>query len=99
MLADADRAIGCLLGGALGDSLLLPEEGLDRERIARRGAGPLRQGLVAGRGLLSDDTEHAFLTAQALSIRPPSPDRSGGTTFVFSNAPPGWKTPAGSRWF
>ena len=62
----ADRFTGCLLGSAVGDSLLLPMEGLPRSTIARRFAGPLRQRLVCGRGMVSDDTEHAFLAAQAL---------------------------------
>lgn len=62
----ADRFAGCLIGTAIGDSLLLPAEGLSRARIARRFSGPLRQRLVFGHGMVSDDTEHAFLTAQAL---------------------------------
>ncbi len=62
----AERYVGCLVGTALGDSLLLPAEGLSRAKIARRFGGPLRQRLVLGRGMISDDTEHAFLTAQAL---------------------------------
>jgi len=61
-----ERTSGCLIGTAIGDSLLLPAEGLSRARIARRFPGPLRHRLVCGRGLVSDDTEHAFLTAQAL---------------------------------
>ena len=63
-----DRFVGCLLGTALGDSLLLPAEGLTRSRIAKRFTGPLRQRLVFGRGMVSDDTEHTFLTAQALLV-------------------------------
>lgn len=62
----ADRFIGCLIGTALGDSLLLPAEGLSRATVARRFPGPLRQRLVFGHGMVSDDTEHAFLTTQAL---------------------------------
>lgn len=62
----AERYVGCLIGTALGDSLLLPAEGMSRRRIARRFPGELRQRLVLGRGMVSDDTEHAFLTAQAL---------------------------------
>jgi len=62
----AERLIGCLVGTAVGDSLLLPAEGLSRAKISRRFPGPLRQRLVFGRGMVSDDTEHAFLTAQAM---------------------------------
>lgn len=38
-------------------------------------AGPLRQRLVAGRGMLSDDTEHACMTAQALLAESHDPAR------------------------
>jgi len=61
-----DRFAGLLLGTAVGDSLGLPREGLGRRRAARLYRGPLRQRLVLGRGMLSDDTEHACMTAQAL---------------------------------
>lgn len=50
----------------MGDSLGLPREGLSRHRAARLYPGPLRQRLVLGRGMISDDTEHACMTAQAL---------------------------------
>lgn len=63
-----DRITGLLLGTAIGDSLGLPREGLTRARAARLYRGPLRQRLVLGRGMLSDDTEHACLTAQALLV-------------------------------
>ena len=62
-----DRFIGCLIGTAVGDSLLLPAEGLSRKRIARRFAGPLHQRLVFGHGMVSDDTDHQFMTARALA--------------------------------
>jgi len=62
----ADRLVGCLIGTAVGDSLLLPAEGLARERVARWFPGELRQRLIVGHGMVSDDTEHAFLTTQAL---------------------------------
>ena len=61
-----DRITGLLLGTAVGDSLGLPREGLSGRRAARLYDGPLRQRLVLGRGMLSDDTEHACMTAQAL---------------------------------
>jgi ADP-ribosyl-[dinitrogen reductase] hydrolase len=71
----ADRYIGCLIGTAVGDSLLLPAEGLSRATIARRFPGPLRQRLMFGRGMVSDDTEHAFLTTQALLAAGDDADR------------------------
>ena len=55
-----DRYVGCLVGTAVGDSLLLPSEGLSRKRIARRFKDPLCQGFVFGRGMISDDTDHFF---------------------------------------
>jgi len=61
-----DRIRGLLVGTAVGDSLGLPREGLTRRRAGRLYPGPLRQRLVLGRGMLSDDTEHACMTAQAL---------------------------------
>ncbi len=62
-----DRISGCLLGGAVGDALGLPWEGLSRAQVAARtGTGPLQHALIFRRGMLSDDTEHACMTAQAL---------------------------------
>jgi ADP-ribosylglycohydrolase len=63
-----DTLAGILLGTAIGDALGLPHEGLRPERIAqrleRRG---LRHQLLPGRGMLSDDTEHASMVARALA--------------------------------
>ncbi len=70
------QIVGCLLGGAVGDAIGLPYEGLARETIAARvGAGPLRHALVCGRGMMSDDTEHACMTAQALLAGGGDPQR------------------------
>lgn len=73
-----ERILGILLGTAIGDSLGLPYEGLSPARVARRLArhGGLRHSLVLGRGMLSDDTEHACLTAHALAV-------SGGQPLAF----------------
>lgn len=62
------RAItGCLLGMAAGDALGLPREGLAPQRALRLFGQPDRHQLVCGRwGMVSDDTEHACLVAQAL---------------------------------
>src|SRR5688572_18626387 len=58
---------GVLLGTAVGDSIGLPREGLSARRAARLfGGAPLRHRLLFGRGMVSDDTEHACMTAQAL---------------------------------
>ncbi len=66
-MTPTERYIGCLIGTAVGDSLLLPAEGLSRQRIARRFADRLSQGLVCGRGMVSDDTDHTFLVARCLA--------------------------------
>ncbi len=66
-----DRVAGCLLGLAVGDAVGLPREGLSPRRAARLfGEGPLRHRLVWGRGMVSDDTEHHCMTAQALLAAP-----------------------------
>lgn len=66
MMADQDQIIGCLLGTAVGDALGLPYEGLSRRRAAKVLGAPSRYRFVFGRGMVSDDTEHACMVAQAL---------------------------------
>lgn len=62
-----DRLEGVLLGTAVGDALGLPYEGLSHRRARRMfGGPPLRHRFLPGRGMISDDTEHACMTAQAL---------------------------------
>ncbi|CAN96162.1 unnamed protein product [Sorangium cellulosum So ce56] len=66
-----DRLTGVLLGTAVGDALGLPREGLSRRRAARLfGASPIEHRFVLGRGMISDDAEHACMTAQALLAAP-----------------------------
>lgn len=61
------RAIeGCLLGMAIGDALGLPLENMTPRRAARMFGDPGRFHFVFGRGMVSDDTEHACMTAQAM---------------------------------
>ncbi|HYV27587.1 MAG TPA: ADP-ribosylglycohydrolase family protein [Candidatus Eisenbacteria bacterium] len=62
--------VGVLLGTAVGDALGLPAENLSPERIRRRWRGEWRMRLVFGRGMISDDTEHTLLVAQALFSHP-----------------------------
>lgn len=76
-LQDAMR--GILLGTAVGDSVGLPAEGVSRARVARLFPGPWRQRLILGRGMISDDTEHALFVAQALLA-------ANGDEAVFSRA-------------
>ena len=58
--------VGCLLGTAVGDALGLPYERLSPRRAARLLGPPDRHRLLFGRGMVSDDTEHACLVARAL---------------------------------
>jgi len=68
---DLPKAVtGCLLGTAVGDALGLPCEGLTpgRQRRLFSGAGDGGYRLVFGRGMVSDETEHTLLVAQALLV-------------------------------
>ena len=67
-LKTKERILGLLLGGAVGDAIGLPTVGMAAERIARRWPGELKHRFVFGRGMMSDDTEHASMTAQALIV-------------------------------
>lgn len=69
------RFTGLLLGTAVGDSLGLPREGLGPRRAGRMYAGALAQRLLGRWGMLSDDTEHACMTAQALLAERSDPAR------------------------
>ena len=71
--------VGCLLGTAIGDAVGLACEGLPRRRQTRvfpRLDGPR---LLGRRGMVSDDTEHTCLVAQALI-------ESGGDPNGFARA-------------
>jgi ADP-ribosylglycohydrolase len=67
-----DRFRGVLLGTAVGDSLGLPAEGISRKRLARLYRGNWRHRFVLGRGMVSDDTEHAIFVTQSLIEAPGS---------------------------
>ncbi|MCB2156703.1 ADP-ribosylglycohydrolase family protein [bacterium] len=58
---------GCLLGAAVGDSVCLPREGMSARRSVRLFGHEPHQCLLPRTGLLSDDTEHLCMTAQALA--------------------------------
>lgn len=60
------RIAGCILGTAVGDALGLPYEGVSRQRLLRMPGLPDRHRFLFGRGMISDDTEHTCLVAQAL---------------------------------
>ena len=63
-----ERILGLLLGGAVGDAIGLPAEGMSAERITRWWPGELKHRFVFGHGMISDDTEHATMTSQALIV-------------------------------
>lgn len=58
--------VGSLLGSAVGDAIGLPFEGLSRRRARRWMRDPLGHQLLFGRGMVSDDTEHACMVAESL---------------------------------
>ena len=58
--------IGCLLGTAAGDALGLPYEGMSPLRASRMFPDYKCHHLLFGKGMVSDDTEHACFSAQAL---------------------------------
>lgn len=61
-----DAVVGCLLGTAAGDALGLCAEGMSRRRQLRFYPDFDGPRFVLGRGMVSDDTEHTCLVAQAL---------------------------------
>ena len=67
------RFAGLLLGTAVGDALGLPAENLSPERIRRMWGGHWRMRFLCGRGMISDDTEHTSMVAQALLSHPDDP--------------------------
>ena len=82
-----DRLAGCLLGTAVGDAVGLPRENLSARRAARLFGGGVRHALIpawvpgaggAGRGMVSDDAEHAALSALALLEEPTDAGRFAG---------------------
>ncbi len=62
----SDAIAACLMGGAVGDAIGLPFEGLSPRRIARLRKGSLRHRFLFTHGMISDDTDHAVFVTQAL---------------------------------
>ncbi|PAY19070.1 dinitrogenase reductase [Rhodopirellula sp. SM50] len=58
--------VGCILGTAVGDALGLPYEGVSPTRSPRLLGSPDRHRFFFRRGMISDDTEHTCMVAQAL---------------------------------
>jgi len=67
-----NRIRGVLVGTAVGDSLGLPAEGIPRSRIQKLFKRGWTHRFAFGRGMLSDDTEHAIFVAQSLIEAPES---------------------------
>jgi ADP-ribosyl-[dinitrogen reductase] hydrolase len=65
-----ERLAGLLLGTAVGDALGLPAENLSADKIKRRWGGKWKMRFIFGRGMVSDDTEHTLMVAQALLLHP-----------------------------
>ena len=71
-----DAIFGCLIGTAIGDALGLPCEGMTPEKQHRYFGEMTGHRLFFGRGMYSDDAEHALMTTQALIA-------SGGDVEMF----------------
>ena len=66
-MSEVDWAKGTLMGMAVGDAIGLPREMLSKSRAqALFGVPPMEHALLFGKGMISDDTEHACMVAQAL---------------------------------
>jgi ADP-ribosylglycohydrolase len=62
-----DAILGCLLGAAVGDALGLPMEGLSKRRQRKMYPDISGYHFLFGKGMVSDDTEHLCMVAQALA--------------------------------
>ena len=72
----SDRAIGTILGTAVGDAIGLPFENLSAHRVGRLlGKRALSHRFLFGHGMVSDDTEHTCLLAEALLLSPNDPEQ------------------------
>jgi len=65
-----EAILGSLIGTAAGDALGLPFEGISPKRIRKMVPGNLEHRFLFGRGMISDDTEHAFMTACSIAEHP-----------------------------
>lgn len=63
-----------MIGAAVGDALGLPYEGMAPKRTIKLMGKELRHSFLPGIGMISDDTDHAILTAQSLLLSPDNPD-------------------------
>ncbi len=71
----ARAIIGCLLGTAVGDAVGLACEAMSKQRQAKMFPNLDGPRLLFGRGLVSDDTEHTCMVAQALIVSAGEPTK------------------------
>lgn len=71
----ADTIAGLLLGTALGDAIGLPFEGISKQRQSRLAPDLDGHRFLFGRGMISDDTEHACMTLQSVLDADGDPSR------------------------
>lgn len=77
MFQKQNAITGCLLGTAVGDALGLPMEGLSKRRQLKMYPEIKGYHLLFGKGMISDDTEHTCMVAQAIIA-------SGGDEHLFA---------------
>ena len=61
-----EKIHAALLGGAVGDAIGLPFEGLSPRRAQKMAKLPLRHHFLFGHGMVSDDTDHSVFVVQAI---------------------------------
>ncbi len=86
-MSEASRAKGALLGLAVGDALGFPIEGLSRRRARRRYSGIDRYRFLGRTGFVSDDTEQAIMTAEAILEADRDPNEAAR---IFARKLRGW---------
>ncbi|WP_207683219.1 ADP-ribosylglycohydrolase family protein [Desulfonema magnum] len=75
MKSKAHSITGCLLGTAVGDAMGLCFENLSKKRQARMFHNRGDYHFFFGKGMVSDDTEHACMLAQALIFSAGEPEK------------------------